>query len=647
MKKKKVVFSNPSNIWHGAIYLPLSSGYLAAYAKKNPVLENAYEFKQFILHRRPIEEVVNELSHPSIFAASCYVWNTKYNLALAAEIKSKYPDCLVIFGGPQVPDDGLAFLKKHPHVDILIHKEGEVTFEQVLLECLKEEPHFENISGLTFKQLDRVLKTGPRERIKDLDDIPSPYLTGIFDGLIETYKDYEIHVLQETTRGCPYACTFCDWGSATYTKLRQFNIDRIYQEIEWFASRQISYLYNADANFGISPRDLDIANKIFELKQKSPKFTSFATNFAKNSDDRVLEISKILYAAGVHRGTQLSLQSVNKDTLKSIKRMNSTLSRYGHILKIYREAGVPVFTEILLGLPDETYETFISGLFFIIENGNHDMMSYYEVSLIMNAELNSEEMIKKYQIESIEIDFNSSNSTAPENIVLETDKYIVSTSTMNKKMYVDAWLFGWMIQVFHYFGATQYLSRAFNDCMGISYRTFYTELFQYIKNSDGLINREYLNAKSQIEKFIKGEAHVTYVRAEVDDLVRYPTQFAIAQYLSNKELFYSEIFQFSKQLPHFEDELFSELIHFQKTSVVDPLTVFPIEAEFGFSFHTALDEKKISRKKTRVKFENNSFGGDLSFFLNYTTWWNLRRRPFINKISEVNFEKVEVPAHAY
>jgi radical SAM superfamily enzyme YgiQ (UPF0313 family) len=44
-------------------------------------------------------------------------------------------------------------------------------------------------------------------------------------------------VLWETNRGCPFQCTFCDWGSATAAKVNQFELDRLLREVDWFAEK--------------------------------------------------------------------------------------------------------------------------------------------------------------------------------------------------------------------------------------------------------------------------------------------------------------------------------------------------------------------------------------------------------------------------
>ena len=48
--------------------------------------------------------------------------------------------------------------------------------------------------------------------MKDLDVIPSPYLTGFFEKIMNDYPDVKFHATWESNRGCPFKCSFCDWG---------------------------------------------------------------------------------------------------------------------------------------------------------------------------------------------------------------------------------------------------------------------------------------------------------------------------------------------------------------------------------------------------------------------------------------------------
>jgi radical SAM superfamily enzyme YgiQ (UPF0313 family) len=91
----------------------------------------------------------------------------------------------------------------------------------------------------------------------------------------------------ETNRGCPYACTFCDWGSLTYNKVKKFELERVFDELEWMARRNFDWISITDANFGMYPeRDGMIADKIIEMQEKYGSPRTFQCGLGQESKER-------------------------------------------------------------------------------------------------------------------------------------------------------------------------------------------------------------------------------------------------------------------------------------------------------------------------------------------------------------------------
>ena len=88
-----------------------------------------------------------------------------------------------------------------------------------------------------------VITRGETDRITDVDSIPSPYLTGLFDSFAAGPGRA---AMIETNRGCPYGCTFCDWGSATLSRVRKFDLQRVFDELEWAAKNRLETVAIAD-----------------------------------------------------------------------------------------------------------------------------------------------------------------------------------------------------------------------------------------------------------------------------------------------------------------------------------------------------------------------------------------------------------------
>ena len=208
-------------------FLPYAAGLLEAYVSRHAPDPSRYAFRVPIFRRAPVEQHAAALDGVDVAGFSVYCWNFELSLAIARALKARRPRTLIVFGGPHVPDQGAPFLDAHPFVDVAVHGEGEATF-LALLEGLGRA----GVDGITVRGADGRAETRPKPpRIKDLDRIPSPYLTGAFARVMAAHPALGWHALWETNRGCPFACTFCDWGSATASKVYQFSMHRVRAEI--------------------------------------------------------------------------------------------------------------------------------------------------------------------------------------------------------------------------------------------------------------------------------------------------------------------------------------------------------------------------------------------------------------------------------
>ncbi len=167
-------------------------------------------------------------------------------------------------------------------VDVLVHNEGKLSLEALLVEFLQENPDLEKIPGISINQDGSSLQTGGNPVLPKELPIPSPYLKGMFEPFFAESSEARI-ALWETNRGCPYSCSFCDWGVRTMNRLRLHSFDKAVREIEYLARKQIEDIYITDCNFGIFKRDTFLNGicslfeigihdniRVFELKKNDP-----------------------------------------------------------------------------------------------------------------------------------------------------------------------------------------------------------------------------------------------------------------------------------------------------------------------------------------------------------------------------------------
>jgi putative methyltransferase len=454
-------------------WVPYSYGALRAYCDGYDSLAANYEWEEPEFIARPALSFLDKDEAPDVLCFSMYMWNEKLQNAIAGFMRSKYPDALIVFGGPSVPNSA-SCVNRGYQADLLVHGEGEMPFAEILLRYLAGGSDFSSIPNVTVLN-PRYGTVGFRGFEKrPIDHLPSPYLMGLFENALnqKTYNGIKIIALWERERGCPYRCSFCDWPW-TGTRVRSRPLDQMLQEISYIASKKIDDVYMCDANFGISETDLDIALELARVKKETGFPKALIYSSAKRSDDRVQKISRILADADMVWGTSLSVQSTHAPTLKAIKRVNMPPQRFQSFATDFSTNRVGVYSEVILGLPEETKTTFTHGIGEIFEAGNHEDLRMFEFFFLPNAPMNTPEEIEKYGlvVRSKPLNMLSERSHSPESVDI-----VVGTKDMPFEDWVYCYTFGEIAQALHNGGYTRYLSIYLNRERGISYRDFYVHL---------------------------------------------------------------------------------------------------------------------------------------------------------------------------
>lgn len=381
---------------------PLALGMLmaAAEAHRGGALLDRYDFvPDWQVRPASVRRAVAE--GPGVFLFSNYTWSSPGNQSISTKVKELSPHSLVVHGGPDTPKfpgDREQYFADHPSVDVIVHGEGEVTLAEVL-EALDgrldgDLSALADVAGITFRPGPGAepITTADRERIAELDVLPSPYLTGLFDA----WKEAAIMVTIESNRGCPYGCTFCDWGSATNSRIRKFDLDRVFAEIEWAAEAKIPIVMIADANFGIFERDVAIVERIAQLKESCGYPDRMLTNYAKNTVKHLEPIVQILSDARLDVNGIMSVQSFDEDVLKITKRKNLKSSEFERLAKKFRSNQMPMLSDVMLGLPGSTVDTTRSDLQGIIE---HEVnANIHATQLLPNSPMNEPSYRAEWEI---------------------------------------------------------------------------------------------------------------------------------------------------------------------------------------------------------------------------------------------------------
>ena len=264
------------NSFSGQHYFPYSVGGLQAYAMRHLEHPQDFEFLLPIYRRVPVAEAVAELRDAEIACFSVYTWNVRRSLAIAEALKRQSPETIIAVGGPQVPRQDRpweveAFHRDHPFVDIAIHGmgKGERSFLP-LLENSRSR-NWATVPSASFLDGGKLRQTLPAkgfvgDELTSL--VPSPYQTGVFDALMAANPTEQWIFVWETDRNCPFSCEFCGWGDLE-TKPVQWSLEYVFRDIDWMAKHRMNYVFCCNANFGLLPRDVEIARYIARVKMET------------------------------------------------------------------------------------------------------------------------------------------------------------------------------------------------------------------------------------------------------------------------------------------------------------------------------------------------------------------------------------------
>ncbi|MGK3202777.1 KedN5 family methylcobalamin-dependent radical SAM C-methyltransferase [Amycolatopsis sp. MEPSY49] len=348
--------------------MPLAMGYLKASALADERIQRETDIT---IHNyrggRTLSSLANDLfgqGVPDVLAFSVLGWNYRSFGALAETFKQLNPDGWVIFGGTHVAHQGERAFRMFPEVDVVVDGEGELVFPDVLRAYLDgvSPRDLGGITGLTY--LDpggRVVSTGERPRITNLDDIPSPFLTGAVELTDESGRFRYDVALMETNRGCPYKCAFCYWGGATGQKVRAFSRERLRAELELFAKLQVHTIVLCDANFGLLPGDVQFVEDLIELRDQHGFPRALETSWAKNKSKTFYRIVRMMKDAGMRSSFTLALQTLDEGTLDLMNRRNMKVNDWEDLVEWLTKEGLDCYAELIWGAPGETVESFMAG----------------------------------------------------------------------------------------------------------------------------------------------------------------------------------------------------------------------------------------------------------------------------------------------
>jgi len=370
---------------------PYQLGLLVAYAAREKEIARNIDFG-FSHHdqMQSANEIAASLlaSDADLVAMSNYAWNYRkicHILDILQGSGAHLPR--IVLGGPNCAGRfGADMMRRYPIISAIVEGEGEPAFRDIcasLAESPCKDPFVGARNCRILNGADEITATSIGHRVLSLDEVPSPYLTGLLPVSPPP-------IFYETNRGCPYRCAFCYWGNGG-SKIYRMSHERIREEMEFFARHRVSSIVLADANFGIFDSDAEVAEIMAEVNSRHGyPFRFLSVNYAKNSSDRVLRIASILRQAKIFTTATLALQSVSTEAEKASKRYAITTSKYVDLVRSAHKRNLPTYTDLILGMPRESIAQFLEGLEAAISTGV-PAIKIHHLSLLPGTEFYDEQ----------------------------------------------------------------------------------------------------------------------------------------------------------------------------------------------------------------------------------------------------------------
>ena len=420
--------------------MPLGVAYMKAVMDRDDV-DGDIHSRLFVYAERLLDAI--KADPPDVLMLSNYVWNEALSHYCFRVAKAVNPGVLTVLGGPNIslePARQLAYLDKYKFIDVYALGEGDFLAHHIVRTFLNAGLSLQGLGSLglpsaVFRNPEgqaAIDETKPRH--KEVEEIPSPWLTGIQD----EFFDGKLAPMIETNRGCPFTCTFCVQGTKFYSKIHNFSVERIKEEITYIAKRIRSHSPNmgtlriADSNYGMYERDIDISGHIGQMQRDYAWPTFIDATTGKNKPERIIKsVEKVGGALVLYQ----AVQSLDEEVLRKIKRESIKLEAYKALEVHMRGRGLRSVSDLILGLPGETLTSHLRGLHQLLDSNIHQMHNF-QAMMLKGAELESLESRELFKFDTRFRVLPKNYGVFEDEKVFDVEEIIVATDTLPFEDYV-------------------------------------------------------------------------------------------------------------------------------------------------------------------------------------------------------------------
>ena len=293
-------------------------------------------------------------AEPDIVGVSCHTSWVFTAHEVMKRVKAAMPRVCTVAGGPHVTAIPERTLEDFPFFDVLVVGEGEITFRS-LIEAINDGTPFRQVNGIAFREDGRNVLNPPRERIKNLDELPPPAYD-LLPKLTKYYWPYYNNIRGKNgfsiivSRGCPYKCNFCDNGvfGNLFTKHSpEYVVDLIEDLVR---NHGVGYLVFDDDNLLLNKNYLLSILELMKKRHLNLPFTcaSRVDTIDEERLEKLRDAGCKLIMFGMESGSQKILSSMNKKT---------TTDQIRHAVALTKQYNIDVLGYFILGYPGETEAT--------------------------------------------------------------------------------------------------------------------------------------------------------------------------------------------------------------------------------------------------------------------------------------------------
>lgn len=287
---------------------------------------------------------------PDVVGFSAYLWSFPLFAEVAVRLRRQDPARLIIFGGPSAHPamlDQAPFQALRSALDVLIVGEGEHTFREIMTLDDRSPEQLSIVRGVAQWTGSEWHETKKRP-LADLNKLPSPYVMGLVPegglGVLQTY------------RGCPYTCSFCEWGTMASPK-RVRTADHLAPEFDAMADIDVSGALLVDAG-------LNLNSRAFDQLELAAQRTGFFTNRRLISEVYPAKIQDqhLRFLEGIGNPlVGIGLQSFDNEVLAHVERRFEEDRFVANVQDLTSVARVAI--EIIMGLPGDSPQQFRENYF--------------------------------------------------------------------------------------------------------------------------------------------------------------------------------------------------------------------------------------------------------------------------------------------